>query len=684
MDKTSVSIFHPNILGHIARLAEGFTVDARQNIALICAAAGKMLRHGACICVFEVESSGDVEIYKGFASSEEDSYDLGKLKAFGLAMHGRAQQGFVRLDAVEWAGNKNDDVEWPIHGYPYAYLFPLSRSSDSVRSALCLFTPDDTPLAARDGEAIALLSALLRHQQQLASRQVTDPEGVDYESLFSKSHNGVLYIDQNHRLLEVNEKACSLLSYSRTELKRMKLEDLLTHNTAANAEPAVLLCPDPKQLATSNNPYRLMASLRRKDGSTISVELDVVMGRPDADGCFVIVRDISSRLQAEKELTEARRKAEEADKLKSAFLANMSHEIRTPLNSIIGFSELILDDDTSNKEKAYFLTLISSAGRTLLQLIDDIIDISKIEAGQLKVTQSPAEVNAIMNELKVNYENEKVKRSKTHIDLRVHNAYDGDFFLLTDPFRFRQIMMNLLTNALKFVDEGFIEFGYTEMHNEQVQFFVKDTGIGIEKEKSNVIFQRFGQVDTTYKRNLDGTGLGLAITHHLVELLGGTIWFDSEPGKGTTFYFTLPANLSLQRNNFLTVSYGRIMYDWSDKTFLIVDDVEANFLFLKAVFRDTGALLLWGRNGNEAVRICRNNPSISLVLMDIIMPEMDGYEAVRIIKSFAPQLPVIAQTAFAGEHEEETALNAGCQGWISKPVSKTELASLIKKLLEST
>lgn len=642
-----------------------------------------MLRQGACVFVCRCESAGGVQVFSGFASDMDESAGSGMQRTFGAELLSLAQQGIDRIDATEWSTDSSHNIRWPLPNHPHAFLF-VTTTSDTVQSVLSFFTNENTSFAPRDKEVIALLTAMLRHQEQMTVRQNAQYRGIDFESLFSKSQNGVLYIDRDHRLLEVNEKASDLLNFSREEFQQMKLEDLLNHDFETISNNSFVLCPDPEQLATSNSPHRVMASLKRKNGDTISVELDVVMGRPDDDGCFVIVRDISSRLQTEKELTEARYKAEEADKLKSAFLANMSHEIRTPLNSIIGFSELILDDDTSNKEKAYFLTLISSAGRTLLQLIDDIIDISKIEAGQLKVTQSPTEVNAIMKELKVNYENQKVKRSKTHIDLRLHTAYEGDFFLMTDPFRFRQIMMNLLTNALKFIDEGFVEFGYTEMHNEQVQFFVKDTGIGIEKEKSNIIFQRFGQVDTTYKRNLDGTGLGLAITHHLVELLGGTIWFDSEPGKGTTFYFTLPASLSLQRNNFLSVSYGRIMYDWSDKTFLIVDDVEANFLFLKAVFRETGALLLWGRNGNEAVRICRNSPNISLVLMDIIMPEMDGYEAVKHIKAFAPQLPVIAQTAFAGENEEETALKAGCQGWISKPVSKTELASLIKKLLEST
>lgn len=679
MDKASASVLHPNVLSKLARLAANLSVDPLRNIQTICRFADDMIINGTCAYLYHDNFTDEFK----FVDNQKDDGLSVHYNAFYAALLTQAHGTENRISAADWNSIVPSPPQWPALLFSNVYMIPAGGHKRKS-SLLCFFTDVHKDFLPRDKEVFAYFGALLRHQEDLLTAQNTPEHEIDYSTLFSKGPNGLLYVDRQHLILEANNRCCSMFGYSSEEFRRKRLDDLILLSEDIENDEQWWACPDLRTLSENPIPFTFTKVMKRSDGSSFSAELDVVVGHKDASGCFVIVRDISNQLLAEKELTDAKRKAEEADRLKSAFLANMSHEIRTPLNSIIGFSELIIDEETNPKEKAYFLTLISSAGRTLLQLIDDIIDISKIEAGQLKITQSRTEVNAIMDELKVNYENEKVKRNKTQIDLRVHKAYEGDFFILSDPFRFRQIMMNLLTNALKFVDEGFIEFGYTDMYQEQVQFFVKDTGIGIEKDKSNVVFQRFGQVDTAYKRNLDGTGLGLAITHHLVGLLGGSIWFDSEPGKGTTFYFTLPASLSLQRNNFSMVHYGRIMYDWSDKVFLIVDDVEANFLFLKAVFRDTGALLLWGRNGAEAVKICRNNPNINLVLMDIIMPEMDGYEAVRIIKSFAPQLPVIAQTAFAGENEEETALKAGCEAWISKPVSKIELASMIKKLLEST
>jgi signal transduction histidine kinase/CheY-like chemotaxis protein len=396
-----------------------------------------------------------------------------------------------------------------------------------------------------------------------------------------------------------------------------------------------------------------------------------------------VVRDVTSSKKAEKALIDARLKAEDADRLKSAFLANMSHEIRTPLNSIIGFSEIMLDEETDPDEKEQFLQLISSAGKTLLQLIDDIIDISKIEAGQIRIAPSEFDLHQVLDEILINAFNERKKREKEHIEIRLHKGLKLDnFFIESDPFRFRQIMMNLLVNAMKFVDSGFVEFGYTQPKGGLIQFYVKDTGIGIEREKSHLIFQRFGQIDSAYKRNLDGTGLGLAICNSLTELLGGKIWFDSEEGKGTTFYFTLPAPKNFAADDMdEAIRFGKINKDWSGFKFLIADDVKANYLFLKAVMKETGAQIIWAQNGEEAIRIARQQTNLSLVLMDIRMPETDGYEATKKIKALFPNLPIIAQTAFAETEDQKAALLAGCDDYITKPISITELLSVINKLL---
>ncbi|MDO8897621.1 MAG: response regulator, partial [Bacteroidales bacterium] len=214
-----------------------------------------------------------------------------------------------------------------------------------------------------------------------------------------------------------------------------------------------------------------------------------------------------------------------------------------------------------------------------------------------------------------------------------------------------------------------------------VQFFVKDSGIGIQRDKQHLVFQRFGQIDNTAKRNHEGTGLGLSITKQLVELLGGKIWFDSEFSKGTTFYFTLPVSRGTQVFRGENKPFIDASFNWSEKLFLIVDDVEANFLFYKAILKHTGALLLWAKNGVEAVKICRNNNSVNLVLMDLQMPQLSGFDATKQIKAFKPHLPIIAQTAFSDIEGRREALSAGCDDYITKPVNQAELISLIQAVL---
>lgn len=404
--------------------------------------------------------------------------------------------------------------------------------------------------------------------------------------------------------------------------------------------------------------------------------------QPIGEGLILLrMHDITFQKRQLQLLLEEKLRAEDSDRLKMAFLANMSHEIRTPLNSIIGFSELLLEEEPDQNERIAYYEMIKSAGGTLLQLIEDIIDISKIEAGHIKISKSETDINALLDEVYTIFENERIKRHKTDVSLQLVKAVQGmSFFIQTDPFRIRQILNNLLSNAIKFIDKGLITFGYKAADPGFVQFFVRDTGIGIPREQAHFIFQRFGQIDPSH-RNKEGTGLGLSITKHLVELLGGQIWFDSEEGKGTTFYFTLPAEY--QKRAFQDAYKATVSADtdWSSHVFLIVDDVEANFVFYKAILKHTGALLLWARDGNEAVKICRNNDAVSLVLMDLQMPQLSGYEASQQIKIFAPQLPIIAQTAFADVEGREKAIAAGCDDYITKPINQQELVELIRNFL---
>jgi two-component system, sensor histidine kinase and response regulator len=404
-------------------------------------------------------------------------------------------------------------------------------------------------------------------------------------------------------------------------------------------------------------------------------------------GLVGISVDITEKRIAEDKLRESKERAEESDRLKTAFLANMSHEIRTPMNGIIGFSNLMRNSELTEEERGDFLNHIISCGNTLLNLIDDIIDISKIEAGQIKIRIAESNINAILEELFDSFKASRLKEGKEHIKLvRKVGLTSAESVTLTDPFRLRQIVSNLIGNAFKFTLEGFIEFGYTLEATDNLLFYVKDTGVGIPKDKQQLIFERFGQVlDSNFYINQKGTGLGLAISSNLVKLLGGKMWVVSELGKGSTFYFTLPYNhIENQTNSeeLVNSSDDKITL-YAGKTVLIAEDEEINYLFFKQIFKLTNASLIWAKNGIEAIEAVKNNPDVSIVLMDCKMPQMDGYTATIEIKKLNPHLPVIAQTAFAMADEEEKSFQAGCDGYISKPIRVKELFKVLDKYLLS-
>jgi PAS domain S-box-containing protein len=394
--------------------------------------------------------------------------------------------------------------------------------------------------------------------------------------------------------------------------------------------------------------------------------------------------DITEKRMAEDKLREAKEKAEESDRLKTAFLANMSHEIRTPMNGIIGFSNLLRNPELTEEERSEFISHITNCGSSLLNLIDDIIDISKIEAGQIKIRISESHINAILDEIYESFEAIRQREGKEQIKLKKNITISDNYtVIMTDPFRLRQIMSNLIGNALKFTLDGYVEFGYTLQDESTLLFSVKDTGIGIPKDKQELIFERFGQViDSNYYINQKGTGLGLAISSNLVKLLGGNMWVESEPGEGSTFYFTLPYKVvdNAQHKSETEMIEGETLV-LTGKTILIADNEDTNYLYYKEILKTTKARIIWVKNGLAAVEIVKLNPEISLVLMDIKMPKMDGYTATKQIKSINKNIHVIAQTAFAMADEQEKSIQAGCSAYLSKPINTIELFAVIKKFI---
>jgi signal transduction histidine kinase/CheY-like chemotaxis protein len=397
---------------------------------------------------------------------------------------------------------------------------------------------------------------------------------------------------------------------------------------------------------------------------------------------IILIHDVTDFYEKERLLLREKEKAEKSDMLKSVFISNMSHEVRTPLNTIIGFTELLSKTDIQKEKKDIYTRYILSSGKNLLNLINDIIDISKIEAGRLKIQKSNFSLHELLDELLTGFK-ENLTEDKRHIELRVHHGKKKDFEVYSDPYRIKQIYSNLISNALKFTEEGYIEFGY-KMLDQEIQFFVKDTGIGIPKEQREKIFKRFGQVEETLEKNKTGTGLGLAISKKLVELLGGSIRVDSEVQKGSVFYFTIPCikeNTEKTDDTANEQTKKSSKYKWGGKKILIAEDEEINYIYLSEAIASTGAKTVRAKNGYEAIEKCKTEDHIDLVLMDIKMPGLDGYKATEKIKEYDSNITVIAQTAYALVGEKEKSMSHQCDDYIPKPIKPADLLTLMNKYL---
>jgi signal transduction histidine kinase/CheY-like chemotaxis protein len=402
-----------------------------------------------------------------------------------------------------------------------------------------------------------------------------------------------------------------------------------------------------------------------------------------------IVQDISEQKKNEKILKRAKEKAEEADFLKSAFLANMSHEIRTPLNAILGFSKLLTNPGILESQRNEYSVYITSSANNLLNLINDIVDVSQIEAGKIHIEKRDCDINLVLKQLKVTFDKEKENQHKNHIEIRLrqNNAFEN-LMVVTDPYRLHQILVNLIGNALKFIEEGFIEFGYFVLNQNWIQFYVKDTGIGIPDDKMDLIFSRFGQIVNNKIKNPGGTGLGLSITKHLVERLGGKIWVESSYGSGTTFNFTLPnIPAQMQDENEKKTNNAIKTFEISNIKILAVEDDKINMILLEDVLKlhVKNLSLIKAFNGLDALDKY-NESDVDLIIMDIRMPYMDGYEATFKIRHDFPfpknQVPILGLSAHALIEEIEKGKEIGMTDFLSKPIIPEDLLLKISQIIE--
>jgi len=421
---------------------------------------------------------------------------------------------------------------------------------------------------------------------------------------------------------------------------------------------------------------------------TVQIELSEEYSYLDAlaIGINMLVDDLNKGREVEKEneritllnqqLIEAKEKAEESDRLKSAFLANMSHEIRTPMNGILGFADLLKTPELTGEQQTKYIEIIQKSGVRMLNIINDLIDISKVESGL--VTTSITETN-INEQIESIYTFFKPEAEKKNMILSFKNTLSKkDCIINTDQEKFYAILINLVKNAIKYSNSGNIAFGYEKKGN-FIEFYVKDTGIGIAKKHHQSIFNRFVQTNTSLSSGYEGAGLGLAISKAYVEILGGKIWVESEANKGSHFYFTLPYNHEIKEKIIPKKLDLKLNEDKKigDLKILIVEDDESSEQLISIATEKFSKETLIARNGIEGVELCRKNPDIDLILMDMRMPEMDGFEATKQIREFNKKVIIIAQTAFGMSNDKERTLAVGCNDYISKPIDPIELNNLI-------
>ncbi len=502
-----------------------------------------------------------------------------------------------------------------------------------------------------------------------------------YKGIVYSSPNGVLIMDHRGIILDINDSFLNIVGYEKEDYLNNKVVETpgLDEDQKGKAREYFGRIIAGEKLA----PFEIRFTHSSGKTRYVEVRTRLIKSTEEKSGIIAICSDITDRNRTISELHEAKDKAEESDRLKTAFLANMSHEIRTPMNAIVGFSELLRTTNIQGPEREEYFNIINNSCSILSNLIDDIIDLAKIEAGQTTIAEDLCRPHEIMRELQRYFE-EEIRKLEKPIKLVMDASIDPDLIIKSDEFRLRQILSNIIGNAVKFTEKGIIAWGCTIEKERDIKFFVKDTGIGISSENIELVFDRFRQMDDSSIRKYGGTGLGLPVSKSLVDLMGGEIWVESQIGKGSEFYFKIPFKPAkdepYEETEVLTRS--DMEYSFKNKGVLVVEDNLSNFEFIRAVLSRTKVKLFWADTGVKAVEMFKKKRKhIDLVLMDIQIPEMDGYEATGLMKKMREDIPIIAQTAFAMSRDKEKSLDAGCDDYISKPIKPSDLLNMLAKYL---
>jgi len=483
-----------------------------------------------------------------------------------------------------------------------------------------------------------------------------------------------IFIHDDKRILFANPAAEKMLGYSEPELKETGFLNIIHPDFLEKYRQATHGSAE-----ETGRIWNSESKLMSRYGEEIYVDVSTIVIDLQPSPVFLVTaHDITDRIRMEKELIVSKERAEQSDKLKSAFLTNLANEVRIPMNSILGYSNLMRKENVTKKELAEYAEVIVFSTNRLLKMLEDILQIAKIETDQVFLNETSFSLDLLLDELKDNLIAERNKIRKKQIEIRIFRHDNQPYTLVADMDRLRDVLRNLLDNALKFTEKGSISFGY-KVFGTAIKFSVEDTGIGIPAGNKKDIFDRFHQIANQPEHRLQGSGLGLTIARAFVEIMGGKIWVESEEGKGTAVHFTLP--LKAESTQPVAVEPKPLAFDFAGNTILVVEDELVNSRLLGSMIQAVNARVLYAYNGPLAIEMIKNIPDIHLVLIDIQMPGMDGMEATKIIRFWRPDLPVIAQSASAHAEDLKKCYDAGCVGHVSKPIDTFKLYQQLAKFL---
>jgi len=532
-----------------------------------------------------------------------------------------------------------------------------------------------TALRNEEGKAIRLLGT----HRDITEEKMSESELKKLHQAVSQSPIPVIITDKEGCIEFFNPAFCKITGWNDEEIIGKKPSILKSgfHTTSYYNKLWKTI--------TSGNEWQGEFKNRKKNGE-FYWELASISPIRNSFGSITHFVKISENItylkKIEKDLKKAKQDAEIANNYKNHFLANMSHEIRTPINTIIGFSELIKNESLSIQKRNKYSEIIEENSQALLRLIDDIIDVAKIEANELKIKKEACSLGDMFAELEMTYNNFLKRKQKRNVELVFSIPKEAHHdIIFTDSYRLKQILNNLYINALKYTETGHIEIGYNILNESKLRFFVSDTGVGIPQNQIKHIFKRFNYIDETAVANSPGAGLGLSICKDLALLLGGDINVRTVEGEGSIFYLTLPYDkikIPMVGSSLMPTTQSR--YNFSNFTIMIAEDTPYNYEYLYSILQRTGANVVWAKDGIDVLKMY-NSSKIDLILMDIQLPEISGYEATTQIRLTNQTLPIIAQTAYAMAEDRQKCMEVGCNDVLVKPIRMDEVLSTVAKYL---